>query len=287
MEGFVARMARHGVSKQDDLDVGAGLLAVDLQEQIADAQGRALVVGDDDLDLFHVGHYRGDDQRRHGVYPPNRLTGPATRRKLLTMLGTPNRDRKAERRSATRREIIDAAWRIAREKGLAQVTLREVAGLVGMRAPSLYTHFASKNAIYDAMFGDAWTQFLEYIEAAESGAPKDSRAAMRYYARVYFDFAVAFPARHELMSLRTIPDFTPTAEGYAPSVAVMEGFVARMARHGVSKQDDLDIFVAIVSGMVDTQLANDPGGDRWSRLLDRAIDMFADSIAATTERSRP
>jgi AcrR family transcriptional regulator len=152
------------------------------------------------------------------------------------MLGAPNRDRKTERRSGTRREIIDAAWRVAREKGLAHVTLREVAGLVGMRAPSLYTHFASKNAIYDAMFGDAWTQFLEYIEAAESGAPTNSRAAMRYYARVYFDFAVAFPARHELMSLRTIPDFTPTAEGYAPSVAVMEGFVARMARHGVSSR---------------------------------------------------
>jgi AcrR family transcriptional regulator len=203
------------------------------------------------------------------------------------MLGAPNRDRKTERRSGTRREIIDAAWRVAREKGLAHVTLREVAGLVGMRAPSLYTHFASKNAIYDAMFGDAWTQFLEYIEAAESGAPTNSRAAMRYYARVYFDFAVAFPARHELMSLRTIPGFTPTAEGYAPSVAVMEGFVARMARHGVSKQDDLDVFVAIVSGMVDTQLANDPGGDRWSRLLDRAIDMFADNVGITTERSRP
>jgi hypothetical protein len=42
-----------------DLDVGAGLLAVDLQEQIADAQGRALVVGDDDLDLLHARRHRG------------------------------------------------------------------------------------------------------------------------------------------------------------------------------------------------------------------------------------
>src|SRR5262249_5395058 len=42
-----------------DLDVGARLIGVDLQEHVADAQGRALVMGDDDLDLFHVGHYRG------------------------------------------------------------------------------------------------------------------------------------------------------------------------------------------------------------------------------------
>ena len=47
-----------------DLDVGARLIGVDLQEHVTDAQGRALVMGDDDLDLLHVGHYRGDDHRR-------------------------------------------------------------------------------------------------------------------------------------------------------------------------------------------------------------------------------
>src|SRR5260370_18661239 len=35
------------------------LISVDLQEHIADAQGRAIVMGDDDLDLLHAGHYRG------------------------------------------------------------------------------------------------------------------------------------------------------------------------------------------------------------------------------------
>jgi hypothetical protein len=60
------RDRRHG--HRLGLDVGAGLISVDLQEHIADAQGRALVVGDDDLDLFHVGHCRGDDHRRHRIY---------------------------------------------------------------------------------------------------------------------------------------------------------------------------------------------------------------------------
>jgi AcrR family transcriptional regulator len=203
------------------------------------------------------------------------------------MLGNPRRDRRAERRTATRREIVDAAWQVARDKGLAQVTLRDVADLVGMRAPSLYTHFASKNAIYDAMFGDAWTQFMEYSKAVEADEPRTSRAAMRFYARVFFDFAVAFPARHQLMNLRTIPDFTPSPEAYAPSVAVLEDFIARMARHGVRGHDDIDLFVAIVSGMVDAQLANDPGGTRWSGLLDRAINMFADNVGITNERMRP
>jgi AcrR family transcriptional regulator len=188
---------------------------------------------------------------------------------------------------ATRREIVDAAWQVARDKGLAQVTLRDVADLVGMRVPSLYTHFPSKNAIYDAMFGDAWTQYLEHSKAVEADEPPTSRAAMRFYARVFFDFATAFPARHQLMNLRTIPDFTPSPEAYAPAVAVMEDFTARMARHGVRRSADIDLFVAIVSGLVDCQLANDPGGTRWSGLLDRAIDMYADNVGITSERTRP
>jgi hypothetical protein len=51
-----------------DLDVGAGLVSVDLQEHVADAQGRALVMRDDDLDLLHVGHCRGMTSECRRVY---------------------------------------------------------------------------------------------------------------------------------------------------------------------------------------------------------------------------
>jgi AcrR family transcriptional regulator len=197
---------------------------------------------------------------------------------LLLMLGAPIRDRVAERRAATRREILDAAWRIARERGLAQVTLRDVAHLVGMRAPSLYTHFESKNAIYDAMFADAWTECLAVMSAAAVSAPASPRAAMRLYARTFFDFAVGDLVRHQLMNQRTIVDFAPSAESYAPAVATLEVVQIDLAAHGITEQADFDLYVALVGGLIDAQLANDPGGDRWSRLLDRAIDMFADNL---------
>jgi len=35
---------------------------------------------------------------------------------------------------------------------IAGLTLRDIATRVGMQQPSLYSHFASKQAIYDAMF---------------------------------------------------------------------------------------------------------------------------------------
>ena len=72
-----------------------------------------------------------------------------------------------DRRTAARRKILDAAWEVAREQGLAALTLREVAARVGIRAPSLYSHFASKHAIYDAMFGQAWQEFLEFDQTVE------------------------------------------------------------------------------------------------------------------------
>ena len=83
------------------------------------------------------------------------------------MTALPNRDRRAERREATRREIVDAAWEIARSDGLSAITLREVAERVGMRSPSLYSHFDSKNAIFDAMFGQAWTEWCAVFDASE------------------------------------------------------------------------------------------------------------------------
>jgi AcrR family transcriptional regulator len=199
------------------------------------------------------------------------------------MLGTPNRNRVTERREATRREILDAAWEVAREQGLSQITLRDVATRVGMQAPSLYSHFASKNAIYDAMFAQAWTDCHETVLAAEErhaaqGGARNARATLRLNARTFFDFAVSDLARHQLMNQRTIPGFEPTADAYAPAVAVLEALKKRLRAIGVKRQQDVDLYVALVGGLVDGQLANDPGGTRWARLVDRAVDMFANDV---------
>src|SRR4051794_6968258 len=84
---------------------------------------------------------------------------------LLTVLGVPTRDRVAERRAATRQEIVSAAWALAEEHGLHGFTLRDLATRVGMRAPSLYSHVDSKLALYDAMYEDAWLDFEQRAEA--------------------------------------------------------------------------------------------------------------------------
>src|SRR4051795_3834847 len=78
----------------------------------------------------------------------------------------PPPDRRRVRHAATKQEILDAAWRLARERGLGGWALRDVAEAVGMRAPSLYVYFASKNALFDAMFAQGCGALLSRIEAA-------------------------------------------------------------------------------------------------------------------------
>jgi AcrR family transcriptional regulator len=192
------------------------------------------------------------------------------------MSAFPNRDRRAERREATRREILDAAWEIARQEGLSAVTLREVAGRIGMRSPSLYSHFDSKNAIYDAMFAQAWGELCDVFDAMPQ--PAAHRRAILAQAEMFFDFAAADLARHQLMNQRTIPGFRPSDEAYAVSIAAYERMQRMLRRCGVRAQEDLDLWTGIVGGFVDQQLANDPGGSRWRRQLPRLVDMYCDEV---------
>jgi AcrR family transcriptional regulator len=201
------------------------------------------------------------------------------------MSAVPNRDRRAERREATRREILDAAWEIARRDGLPAVTLREVAGRIGMRSPSLYTHFDSKNAIYDAMFAQAWGE-LSAVAGALEPLPAAPRRAMLAMAEAFFDFAVADLARYQLMNQRTIPGFRPSEQAFAASLAVYERMRATLHHCGVHAQADLDLWTAILSGFVDQQLANDLGGSRWRRQLPRLVDMYCDEADVPGPRLR-
>jgi AcrR family transcriptional regulator len=204
------------------------------------------------------------------------------------VLDSPNVDRRTRRRDQTRREILDASWEVAREQGLTALTLRDVAERVGMRAPSLYSHFPSKHAIYDAMFGEAWTAYEDAVAPDREALDDDPRATAHVIARGFFDFAVADPARYQLMNQRVIPGFEPSPENYAPAVRMLELGHAVMAERGVADPDDFTILLALVGGLIDQQLANDPGGDRFSRLLPHAVDVWADGIglpSTSTSRS--
>src|SRR5438477_8891088 len=136
------------------------------------------------------------------------------------MLGTPSRDRRAERHEATRAEILEAAWELVRAEGLAALSLRDLARRVGMRAPSLYSYFDSKHAIYDAMFLQGNLELLARYEAEPDF--DDPVEAAHWGARTFVQFGIEDPARAQLLFLRTIPGFEPSPDTYAVAVRIVE-----------------------------------------------------------------
>ena len=199
-------------------------------------------------------------------------------------LGYPVRDRRAERHEATRTEILDAAWALARSEGLAGISLRDLARAIGMQPPSLYSYFESKNAIYDAMFRQGYEKLESRDElfTTASGA-----AAMKARVRGFLEFCTEDPARYQLMFQRTLPDFTPSEESFAISVRSLDRLNASLAADGVTSAANRDLFTALLSGLSDQQIANDPGGERWLCLVDDAVDMYLAHVKRTSDKRAP
>lgn len=182
------------------------------------------------------------------------------------------RDRRSERHERTKAEILDAVWGLTAERGLAGWSLRDVADAVGMRAPSLYVYFDSKNALYDALFAQGYRALLARIDAApRDGSPED---VVRRAAHVFFDFCVENPPRHVLLFLRTLPGFAPSPASYALAEQALDELAAVLRAAGASDTRGLDLWTGLFTGLATQQVSNDPGGARWAKLVDEAVDMY-------------
>lgn len=188
------------------------------------------------------------------------------------------------RRVATRAAILQAAWDLAHEVGLTGFSLRELAGRVGMRAPSLYEYFDGKDAIYDAMFAAGSREFLAAVRGVVGGEVTDRRSALRAAMHAFLDFATSDPVRFQLLFQRSIAGWEPSPEAYAPAVEAYELSRSHLAAHGISGQRRLDLWTALVSGLAHQQVANDPGGTRWYDLVDDAVEVFLSHVAASAGR---
>jgi len=188
-------------------------------------------------------------------------------------------DRRAARRAATRQEIVDAAWQIARENGLSGLSMRDLGDRVGMRAQSVYSYFASKDDIYDAMFRQGYEAFIAWMDVDGEQPATDAREATRFFAHRFFDFCTSDPVRYQLLFLRTIPGFEPSPESYQVAVRALDDMQRTLTRLGVTDPDSADLATAVLTGLTSQQIANDPGGDRWERLVDRAADMVLAEVA--------
>lgn len=67
----------------------------------------------------------------------------------------------------TKQRILDEALTLFSEKGYANVFVGDIAERVGIKAPSLYKHYKSKKAIFDAIIDKMNASFAEQAKAMQ------------------------------------------------------------------------------------------------------------------------
>ena len=118
------------------------------------------------------------------------------------------------------RELLEAG-------GLPAVTMGAVAERVGVRGPSLYKRFSSRDALLAAMAEDAFADQERLFSAAVRG--DDPAADMRRVADAYRTYAHRHPAAYSLLFAATSPEARPAvsagARAAAPVLALTERLV--------------------------------------------------------------
>jgi AcrR family transcriptional regulator len=212
-------------------------------------------------------------------------------------------DRRQRRRLETIEEVLDRAAEIMTEQGVAGLSVGEIARRMGIRPPSLYVYFPSKNALYDALFARGARALLDAIEQERAGLPAGLTLEEQLLAagRGFVSWCVRHPAYSQLLLWRPVPGFAPSAEAYAPALRIIElglEWLAELQDRGLirgdaSVEEAMRDWTVLTSGVVSQQLSNAPDEDpvegRFVAALPSLAAMFArhyGTAATTTTSSR-
>jgi AcrR family transcriptional regulator len=177
-------------------------------------------------------------------------------------------DRRYRRRLETIEEIVDVAIEVMTEFGVGGLSLGEVARRMGMRTPSLYVYFDSKNAVYDAVFARGWRAVRETMAPAYDEV-HDAADLPLYFltcARLFVEWMLERPVQAQLMCWRPVPGYVPSALAYAPAVEMLADAHANFEQlRGLGLfRPDADVeyllrtWTVLTSGVMTQQLANAP-----------------------------
>ncbi len=115
----------------------------------------------------------------------------------------------AERPLLQRDAIVAAARDLVSTRGLEALSLRRLAGNLGVTAPALYAHVADKNDLLRAI---AEGEFDELASRFEAVHVDDPVALIRAHGKAYLDYARENPALFRVMFLFP-PDLGDGATG--------------------------------------------------------------------------
>jgi AcrR family transcriptional regulator len=153
----------------------------------------------------------------------------------------------------TRQRIKDEATRLFVEHGVGDVSVRDIAHAVGMKAPNLYAHFRSRDDLVTELFTEGYAAYGKLLAEAAASAtdfPSQLEAMLRLICRLHDEDVVRFRflllARHG--SLANLPPGHP----HNPVDTLQRTIQAAMDRGEIPPRDPALITAMLVGAVVQT-----------------------------------
>ncbi|MGH7786429.1 MAG: TetR/AcrR family transcriptional regulator [Candidatus Binatia bacterium] len=204
---------------------------------------------------------------------------------------------------ARRDQVLRVAEALFARAGYRGVGLREIAAQVGIRAPSLFKHFASKDALYNAVLGNIFARLGEVAARLEGTTPFAER--LEAFVSGYVDLVASDPhvvplLFRELMERSEAMD-PEMRRGAAEIYRRIDAFIESGQRAGEFRQVDRFRFQIALTGAIlyhglaarpyQAALLDRPAYDRaaWKRtVLDLARSaLLAHDAAPPTPATAP
>ena len=185
-----------------------------------------------------------------------------------------------------RQALIDAGMQaLLGQTSLEVISLRELARQVGVSANAAYRHFASKEALLQAIAAAGFHDMAERSLAAQSSQP-DAKRRLRAAGLNYVQYARSNPALFRLMFGRKPPNETSAELKEAAEQNFMGVRFAVSQASGLSMDDPHCMTLTLkawvtVHGMA--HLAFDGQFDHFSDDVDATINTLLDQFKPTLE----
>ena len=160
-------------------------------------------------------------------------------------------------RGNTKREILDAALELFSVQGFEATSIAQIAGTVGIRKASLYSHFENKQAILDALVQEVLEQYEEHSLFARADWEKDTGSLPQtpddavQMIQGQIRYILHDPAISRARKMLVIEQFQnrslaklQTKQNYSDVLGYFTGLIKCLIQKGVLAEDDPEIMAA-------------------------------------------
>lgn len=136
----------------------------------------------------------------------------------------------------SRRDLLEAAWKVFGAKGYDGASIEEIVTLAGVSYPTLYHHFGNKAGLYTAAAFQAYGEVLAQFAARAAKAP-DARSKIQAAIDTGVDIARRDPTLamffHDLsVEIRRHPELTTGREGVLHFRDALQSVIAEGVAEG-------------------------------------------------------